>query len=92
MMRKVTAILGLGILCFSASASLATAAELFDLVGQVSQTDLTAHISALEADRSSAAGKAAAPAHITVQLDAYGYTVSTQPVGSSRNLSAAIVG
>ena len=69
MMRKGTAILGLGILCFSASASLATAAELFDLVGQVSQTDLTAHISALEADRSSAAGKAAARAYITVQLD-----------------------
>jgi Zn-dependent M28 family amino/carboxypeptidase len=68
------------------------AATVFDLVGQVSQSNLESHVAALEGDRFSPAGQAAAASYISAQLTAYGYTVTTQPAGSSENVIAVLDG
>jgi hypothetical protein len=63
-----------------------------DLVAEVSQVSLTAHVDALDFDRSSAPAQAAAAAYIAGQLAGWGYAVATQPVGASQNLIATLEG
>ena len=63
-----------------------------DLVGRVSQANLSAHITALEGDRASVGGAAAAADYIRSQLASYGFTVERAPVGSSENLIAQHTG
>jgi Zn-dependent M28 family amino/carboxypeptidase len=79
---------------FLALAALRPAAALTigDLVAQVSQSDIQAHIAALEGERATPAQQAAAAAYITSELESYGYTVTSDPVGTSENLIASMPG
>ena len=70
----------------------AAALTIADLVAQVSQNDIQAHIAALEGERATAVQQAAAAAYITSELQSYGYTVTSDPVGMSENLIASLPG
>jgi Zn-dependent M28 family amino/carboxypeptidase len=63
-----------------------------DLVAQVSEAGLVAHVEALEGDRSTAPGQAAAAEYIRGELESFGYAVASQPVAGSENLIATLVG
>lgn len=67
-------------------------ADVFDLVAAVSEANLVAHVAALEFDRSSSAAQALAADYIRSELESYGYTVVSQPVAGSENLTATLVG
>jgi len=67
-------------------------AQVFDVVAAVSESELVAHVAALEFDRSDPAGQAVAAAYIRDALESYGYTVTSQPVAGSENLTATLVG
>jgi hypothetical protein len=71
----------------------AAADPIADLVAQVSEADLQAHVEALAAaPRSTPAQQSAAAAYITATLESYGYTVVHDPVGTSENLIATLAG
>lgn len=63
-----------------------------DLVAEVSEANLIAHVAALEGDRSTSVAQAAAAAYIRGELESYGYTVTSQPVAGSENLTATLTG
>jgi Zn-dependent M28 family amino/carboxypeptidase len=67
-------------------------ASVADLVSQVSEANLVAHVAALEGDRSTSAAQAVAAAYIRGELESYGYTVTSQAVAGSENLVATLVG
>lgn len=90
-MRRVVLGLLTGSLLY-ASAAATAAADVSDLVGQVSSANLVAHVAALELDRSTPAAQATAAAYIRAELESYGYVVSSQPVSGSENLAATLVG
>jgi len=59
-----------------------------ELVTQVSEANLAAHIAALGGPRATPAAWAATTAYIAAELGAYGYTVTTQPIAGSANVIA----
>jgi hypothetical protein len=74
-------------------ATSAFADPIADLVAQVSDANLQAHVETLAATpRSTPAQQSAAAAYITATLESYGYTVVHDPVGTSENLIATLAG
>jgi cysteine-rich repeat protein len=67
-------------------------AQIAGLVSQVSQANIQSHIAALEGERDTTAQQAAAAGYIRAQLESYGYTVASDPVGESENLIATLTG
>ena len=63
-----------------------------DLVDQVSQTNIAAHIKALAFPRDDPESQAVASAYIAGQLESYGYNVTLDPVGTSENVIARLEG
>jgi len=63
-----------------------------DLVAEVSQSNIVAHVEALEYPRADVVSRAAAAAYLTDQLESYGYTVTLDPVLSSANVIARLEG
>lgn len=71
----------------------AAADPIADLVAEVSEANLQAHIETLAAGpRGTPAQQSAAAAYITAELESYGYTVVHDPVGTSENLIATLPG
>lgn len=73
-------------------ASAASGQSIGDLVSQVSQSNIAAHIAALEGERNSAAQMAGAADYIADQLEALGFSVQSDPIGASENLIAELPG
>ncbi|MBW2266975.1 MAG: M28 family peptidase [Deltaproteobacteria bacterium] len=73
-------------------ASVVASSQVSDLVTQVSQANLQGHITALQGERATTLQQAAAADYIRDELEAYGYTVQSDPVGSSENLIADLTG
>jgi len=67
-------------------------ADASDLLLQVSQDEIAAHISALGFERVTASQQAVAADYIESQLQSFGYQVSRIPVQDSENLVASIPG
>lgn len=67
-------------------------AQIAEFVSQVSQANIQTHITALEGERDTPAQQAAAASYIRTQLESYGYTVDSDPVGASENLIATLTG
>jgi acetylornithine deacetylase/succinyl-diaminopimelate desuccinylase-like protein len=85
-------LVGMGLAATPALPLPAVADTVAELVAEVSQASVTAHIAALEGERSTAPAQAAAAAYIAGQLAGWGYLVTTQPVGASENLIATLEG
>ena len=75
-------------LCLVPIAS-APAVTIGDLAAQVSTSNLQNHVTALEGDRNSVAGRNAARSYIEGQLQGYGYTTSVDATG---NIIAELAG
>lgn len=67
-------------------------ASVDDLVAQISEANLIAHVAAIEGDRSTSVSQAAAAAYIRGELESYGYAVTSQTVAGSENLTATLTG
>jgi recombinational DNA repair protein RecR len=78
----------LGLLMFLGTIAAAhpVQAQITELVNQVSQSNIQSHIAALEGERYTAEELATTAAYIRAQLESYGYTVTSDPVGISENL------
>ncbi len=63
-----------------------------NLVSQISQANIQAHIAALEGERNTLAQTATAADYITGQLEGFGYTVLSDPIGGTENLIAELTG
>ncbi len=63
-----------------------------NLVAQVSEAEIQAHIAALEGPRASVASQAAAAAYVTGHFESLGYSVIHDIVGSSENVIATLPG
>ncbi len=70
----------------------APAQTIGDLVAEVSQTNIEAHITALEGERRTLAQMAAAADYIAAQLEGFGYSVVSDPIGGTENLIAELTG
>lgn len=67
----------------------AAAVTIGDLVAQVSTTNLQGHVTSLQGDRSTVAGRNTARSYIQGQLQGYGYTTSVDATG---NIVAELTG
>jgi Zn-dependent M28 family amino/carboxypeptidase len=68
------------------------ASQIGDLVAEVSQANIQAHIVALEGERTTTAQMAAAASYVQTQLEGFGYSVTSDPILNSENLIAEIPG
>jgi hypothetical protein len=77
---------------FLALISRAGADTIDDLVAEISEDQLRAHLTALPAPRDTVAAQAAAANYIVSELQSFGYTVEQDPVLQSANLIVHIPG
>ncbi len=70
----------------------APAQTIGDLVDQVSPANIEAHITALEGERRTLPQMAAAADYIAAQLEGFGYSVVSDPIGGTENLIAELTG
>jgi hypothetical protein len=70
----------------------ASAQTIGDLVNQVAQANIQAHIAALEGERNTLAQMTSAADYIADQLVGFGYSVQGDPIGGSENLIAEWTG
>lgn len=70
----------------------ASAETISDLVVRVSQDRIESHVASLEGERATSEQMAAAAGYIAAQLEAYGYTVQSDPIDDSENLIAELAG